>query len=73
LTRGELRAVRCEYARLPAFIGTQGSFQEAIAGRSPQDTVLTQASGAPWSAMRVSRALRQTCKAAKIDPPIQFG
>jgi len=47
-------------------------FQEAIAGRSPQDTVLTQASGAPWSAMRVSRALRQTCKAAKINPPIQF-
>jgi len=47
-------------------------FQEAIAERSPQDTVLTQASSAPWSAMRVSRALRQTCKAAKINPPIQF-
>jgi integrase len=47
-------------------------FQETIAGRSPQDTVLTQASSAPWSATRVSRALRQTCKAAKIDPPIQF-
>jgi integrase len=58
--------------RVPLNAEGARSFQEAIAGRSPQDMVLAQASGAPWSAMRVSRALRQTCKAAKIDPPIQF-
>ena len=46
-------------------------FQEAIAGRSPKDTVLTHASG-PWTAMQVSRALRKACTAAKIEPPIQF-
>ena len=58
--------------RVPLNAEGARSFQEAIAGRSPDDTVLTQASGAPWTSMRVSRSLRQTCKAAKIDPPIQF-
>lgn len=48
------------------------SFEEAIAGRLPQDAVFTQAAGTPWTPMRVSRALRETCKAAKIDRPIQF-
>ncbi len=47
-------------------------FQAAIDGRDPKDTVLVQALGATWTPMQVSRALRRTCKAAKIDPPIQF-
>jgi len=47
-------------------------FQAAIAGRNAQDAVLTQESGAPWTPMRVSRALRRTCKTAEIHPPIQF-
>jgi integrase len=47
-------------------------FQAAIAERNSKDTVLIQSSGAAWTAMRVSRALRRTCAAAKIDPPIQF-
>jgi integrase len=47
-------------------------FQAVIAGRDPKDFVLLQTSGDPWTPMRVSRALRRACKAAKIDPPIQF-
>jgi integrase len=47
-------------------------FQDAIAGRSLKDAVLTQSSGASWTPMRVSRALRRTCQAARVDPPIQF-
>jgi integrase len=48
------------------------SFEEAIAARLPQAAVFTQAAGTAWTPMRVSRAVRETCKAAKIDPPIQF-
>ena len=47
-------------------------FLAAIAGRDSKDTVLTQSSGEAWTAIRVSRSLRRTCEAAKIEPPIQF-
>ena len=47
-------------------------FQEVIAGRSPKEPVLIHASGAPWTPMQVSRALREACRTATIDPPIQF-
>jgi integrase len=47
-------------------------FQAAIVGRDAKDAVLTQSSGAVWTPMRVSRAVRRTCAAAKIEPPIQF-
>lgn len=47
-------------------------FQKAIDGKAREARVLAQKAGAPWTPMRVSRALRQACHDAKIDPPIQF-
>ena len=47
-------------------------FEELIANRDPADTALSQADGASWTPMRVSRGLRLACKGAKIEPPIQF-
>lgn len=47
-------------------------FQKATNGEAREVRVLTQKTGAAWTPMRVSRALRQACYEAKIDPPIQF-
>jgi integrase len=47
-------------------------FQKAIDGKPSEERILAQKAGAPWTPMRVSRALRQACHEAKIDPPIQF-
>jgi integrase len=58
--------------RLPLNPEGTRMFLAAIAGRDSKDTVLTQSSGEAWTAMRVSRAVRRTCEAAKIEPPIQF-
>jgi integrase len=58
--------------RVPLNAEGSAMFQAAIEGRHPKDAVLVQASGSPWTPMRVSRALRRACKAAEINPPIQF-
>jgi integrase len=58
--------------RIP--VNSEGArfFEEIIAQRCLQETVLTRSDGTPWTAIRVSRALRAACAAAKIGPPIQF-
>jgi integrase len=47
-------------------------FAGIIAQRPQQEPVLTQSDGTPWTAIRVSRALRAACEGAKIQPSIQF-
>ena len=58
--------------RVPLNAEGAALFQAAIEGRDPKDTVLVHTTGAPWTPMQVSRALREACAEATVDPPIQF-
>ena len=47
-------------------------FQGLVAGRSPLDRLLPKSDGSRWLKSHQTRPMREACRHATIDPPVNF-
>lgn len=58
--------------RVPLNAEGTAFFQSVIAEKAQTDPVFVTQDGTPWTKIRVSRAMRNACADAQIEPPLEF-
>ncbi len=61
-----------ERRRVPLTEIAAGFFEQQIVFKAPADPALSQSDGRPWRRRVLTRALRDTCLRARIEPAIRF-